>query len=111
MNSQLQQLESSVTELVAQFKKLLDEKALLAAEVNRLKEQQQRLTQDFEAEKAALSQKHEVQTFQLEQRLQQEIDTLRAENQQYQQVLHQSVQDLQSVLQRLPVDTRTGEAG
>lgn len=115
MNSQLQQLESSVADLVAQFKNLLDEKNLLAAEVGRLREQHQRLSQEFQAEKAALTQKHELQVFQLEQRLQQDIDTLREENQRYQQVLHRSVQDLQAVLQRLPVndvrpDTPNGEA-
>lgn len=102
MNNQLQQLETRVTALVAQFKTLADEKQALADEVVRLREQQQRMVQEFNADQTVLTQKHELHAFHLEQNLQQMIDELRQENAQYQQLLAQSARDIGTLLKRLP---------
>ena len=104
MNNQLQQLEISVTALVAQFKALMGEKQTLADEGQRLREQQQRLLQEFDADKTALVQQYELQILNLEQSLQQVIDALRLENEQYRHMLQQSAQDINTLLRRLPAD-------
>ena len=104
MNNQLQQLETSVAAVVAQFKTTLGEKQALAEEVVRLREQQQRMVQEFNADQAAVVQKHELQVLHLEQNLQQVIDELRHKNQKYQKMLQQSAQDIAVLMQRLPAN-------
>ncbi len=102
MNNQLQQLETSIAALVAQFKTLLGENQSLSSEVARLREDRLRQAETFREQQAEQSQKHEIQLFQLEQNLQQVIDELREESRHYQAALRQSADDIQTLLARMP---------
>lgn len=102
MNTQIQQLESRVAQLVARFNALLVEKQQLSAEVKRLRDQQQKLVADFQEERTQLCKQYELSEFQLEQNLQQTIDILQADKRQYEATLQTGAADLQALLQRFP---------
>lgn len=102
MNNQLELLESRVAQLIERFNALVSDKRHLQQEVQRLHEQQQRLSDEFKEQCAQLNKQHELKIFLLEQNLQQTIDALKADKTHYETALLLSAEQLKTVLKRFP---------
>lgn len=111
MNNQLELLESRIAQLIDRFNTLVSDKHHLQREVERLREQQQKLSIKFNEEREQLNKQHELKVFMLEQHLQQTIDALKADKTHYETALLLSAEQLKTVLKRFPAQQKEENRG
>lgn len=103
MNSQLEQLQSSIDTLTERYLAAVEEKKALAKQVAQLQEAQKNQAQIHEAALTELNLSYSDRISKLEKELRQDIQVLQSENAQYLSLLTQSASEIRNLLARLPV--------